>query len=50
LSSGVNGLVALTPPCLPAVPAATATPPAITIAPEHGKKQHGHHDEGGGKD
>jgi hypothetical protein len=42
LSSGVNALVAQTPPCLPAVPAATT--PTYTI-PHRGKHGHGH---GGG--
>lgn len=42
LSSGVNALVALTPPCLPAVPAAsTSPPPTVTTVPKHEKK-HGH--------
>ena len=39
LSSGVNALVALTPPCLSSGPAATVTPPTTTTAPGHG---HGH--------
>jgi len=47
LSSGVNALVAKTPPCLPPVPAATVTPPTITTVPEHGKK-HKHDRHGGG--
>jgi hypothetical protein len=51
LSSGVNALVAQTPVCLPPVPAATVTPPAVTIVPEQGKKHdHGHHGKGKGKD
>jgi hypothetical protein len=50
LTSGVNALVAQTPPCLPPVPAATVTPPVVTIVPEHGKKaEHGHHSKGKGK-
>ena len=45
LSSGVNALVALTPPCLPSVPAVTVTPP--TVLPKHGKGKHGNgHGEG----
>jgi hypothetical protein len=41
LSSGVNALVVQTPPCLPAVPAATVTPqPTIKIDPKHGPKKH----------
>jgi hypothetical protein len=50
LSSGVNALVAQTPPCLPAVPATTTVepPPTTTIVPEHEKKRkHGHHGKGG---
>jgi hypothetical protein len=47
-SSGVNQLSALAPPCLPVVPAATATPPASTTAPKHGKGAH-HHGKGEGK-
>jgi hypothetical protein len=51
LTSGVNALVAQTPPCLPPVPAATVTPPVVTIVPEHGKKHRdGHHGKGKGKD
>ncbi|MCW2964209.1 MAG: hypothetical protein JWO17_1461 [Actinomycetia bacterium] len=47
LTSGVNALVVQTPPCLPPVPAATETPPVVTIVPEHGKKPpHGHHGKG----
>jgi hypothetical protein len=49
LTSGVNALVAQTPPCLPPVPAAAVTPPVVTIAPEHGKK-HGHGHGHGGDD
>jgi hypothetical protein len=50
LSSGVNALVAQTPVCLPPVPAATVTPPVVTIVPEHGKTpEHGHHGKGKGK-
>ena len=48
-SSGVNALAALTPPCLPAVPA--AAPPTTTTTPEHGKpRKHDHHGKGEGKD
>ena len=49
LSSGVNALAALTPPCVPAVPAALPSPPTT---PEHGKgPKHDHgKDEGKGKD
>jgi hypothetical protein len=52
LSSGVNALAALTPPCLPPVPPASPSP---TVAPQHGKQgkqdKHGHHDHHGhGKD
>jgi hypothetical protein len=53
LSSGVNALVARTPPCLPAVPAAAVTPVAPTFVPGargsrgHGRGRHHHHDEGG---
>jgi hypothetical protein len=49
LSSGVNALAALTPPCLPPVPPASPSP---KVAPLHGKKdKHGHHDHHGhGKD
>lgn len=48
MSSGVNALVAQTPPCLPPVPAATVTSPT----PEHGKDHkhkpdHHHGGEGG---
>jgi hypothetical protein len=53
LSSGVNALVAQTPPCLPSVPAATVTVPMTTVVPERGKKrEHGHRDKhkGQGKD
>jgi hypothetical protein len=52
LSSGVNALVVQTPLCLPAVPAATVTPP-VTIDPGSWKKRkHKHkdkhgHDDGG---
>ena len=50
LSSGVNALVAQTPPCLPTVPAATVAPPAPTVVPKHGEKpKHGHHGKGEGK-
>jgi hypothetical protein len=50
LSSGVNALVELKPPCLPSVPAATVSPQAQTVVPAHGKK-HGHgHGQGHGKD
>jgi hypothetical protein len=50
LSSGVNALVAQTPVCLPPVPAATVTPPVVTIIPAQGKKhEHGHHGNGKGK-
>lgn len=52
LSSGVNALVVETPPCLPAIPAATSTP---TVTPdskhrktkEHKSGKDGHGDEGG---
>jgi hypothetical protein len=48
-SSGVNALAALTPPCLPAVPAAAT--PTTTTAPRHGKPpKHEHHGKGEGKD
>ena len=48
-SSGVNALAALTPPCLPAVPA--ATPSTTTTAPNHGKpRKHDHPGKGEGKD
>jgi hypothetical protein len=56
LSSGVNALVVQTPPCLPAVPAATVTPPTVTIDPGSWKKRkhkddhghgHGDHNDGG---
>jgi hypothetical protein len=51
LSSGVNALSEQTPPCLPAVPAATVTPPAP--APKHGPKppkhRHEHHGHGKGR-
>jgi hypothetical protein len=61
-SSGVNALAEQTPPCLPAVPAATPPPPPppppppVTPAPrEHGhgdkkhehKPKHGHGKHGG---
>jgi hypothetical protein len=50
LSSGVNALVAQMPPCLPSVPAATVTPPVVTIVPEHGNKHKRDHDgKGKGK-
>jgi hypothetical protein len=45
LSSGVNALIAQTPPCLPSVPAVTTIepPPTTTIVPKHGKRsKHGH--------
>ena len=46
LSSGVNALVAQTPPCLPSVPAAT-TPPPTTVVPRHGKHdRHGKNHKG----
>jgi hypothetical protein len=45
LSSGVNALAALTPPCLPPVPPASPSP---TVAPQHGKQdKHDHHDHHG---
>ena len=48
-SSGVNALAALTPPCLPAVPAVAT--PTTTTAPRHGKQpKHEHHGKGEGKD
>jgi hypothetical protein len=40
-SSGVNALVAQTPPCLPAVPAAVA-PPVAPVAPAGDGRRHGH--------
>jgi hypothetical protein len=51
LSSGVNALVELTPPCPPAVPATTVEPPATTtVGPNQGKKpKHDHHGHGKGK-
>ena len=50
-SSGVNALAALTPPCLPPVPAATVAPPTTTTAPKHGKpRKDDHHGKGEGKD
>jgi hypothetical protein len=48
LSSGVNALVAQTPPCLPPVPAATVIPPTTTIVPEHGKDYKHKRDHHGG--
>jgi hypothetical protein len=52
LSSGVNALVAETPPCLPAVPAVSAAPPTTTVVPEqrNEKPKHGHHGKGKGND
>jgi hypothetical protein len=51
LSSGVNALVAQKPVCLPPVPAATVTPPVVTIVPEHATNhEHGHHGKGEGND
>jgi hypothetical protein len=53
LSSAVNALVEQTPPCVPAVAAATVTPPAPKHGPKpHGPKphEHGHHDGHGGGD
>jgi hypothetical protein len=51
LSSGVNALAALAPPCLPPVPATTVAPPTTTTGPEHGKPpKHERHGKGKGKD
>jgi hypothetical protein len=47
LSSGVNALVAQTPPCLPAVPAAAVAPAPSTVVPERGKKHKHEHDHHG---
>jgi hypothetical protein len=48
-SSGVNALVAKTPPCLPRVPATTVAPPPVTYVPSHGKsKNHNHGKHEGG--
>ena len=48
LSSGVNALVVQTPPCLPAVPAATVTPPTVAIDPGSWKKWKHKHGDGNG--
>ncbi|HEV7640664.1 MAG TPA: hypothetical protein VGO39_07355 [Gaiellaceae bacterium] len=48
LTSGVNALVAQTPPCLPPV-TATVTPPVVTIVPDQGwTHDHGHGNGNGG--
>lgn len=48
LSSGVNALVVRTPPCLPAIPAATVKPDSKhRETKEHKRGKHGHGDEGG---
>jgi hypothetical protein len=47
LSSGVNALAALSPPCPPAAPTATVKPPPTPVGPKP-KPKHDHH--GHGKD
>jgi hypothetical protein len=55
LSSGVNALVAQTPPCLPTIPAATIETTPTAPVPDfgwwkHKRKKHDHRDEREGGD